>query len=247
MKRLSTLLLIAALTGATELATAARPAHAGSLQVAPVLIDQTTDAPSGGVTLRDVGDRPINVQLRVFRWTQENGADRLTPTDDVVVSPPMITLTPRTDYVVRVVRQTRRPALGEESYRLLVDELPDPAMRAPGTVALLIRQSIPVFFAAPGRSPPNVGWRLVQSGREKSLEATNRGDRRLRVADLAIVDGHGNRVSFGPGLKGYVLGRSSVRWQLPQSGGIGRLRGGLFVTAQTDGGVVRVPLDATRP
>lgn len=243
MKRLSTLIL----AGAALLATAAMPARAGSLQVAPVLIDQTTEAPVGGVTLRDVGDKSVGVQLRVFRWTQENGEDRLTPTDDVVVSPPMITLTPRTDYVVRVVRQARRPAIGEESYRLLIDELPDPTTRVPGTVALLIRQSIPVFFAAPERSPSNVRWRLGQNERGKAIEATNQGDRRLRVADLAIVDAHGNRVSFGQGLNGYVLGRSSVRWQLPQSGGIGRLRGALFVTARTDDGVIRVPLDATRP
>lgn len=217
-------------------------ARAGSLQVAPVLIDQTTEQ-AAALSLRDVGDRPVAVQLRVFRWSQENGEDKLTPTDDVVVSPPMTTLQPRADYVVRVVRQVRRPAVAEESYRLLVDELPDPATRVVGGVALLVRQSIPVFFSAPTRTMPNVRWRLVGS----TLEGSNSGDRRLRVSELAVVDEHGGRISFGPGLRGYVLGHSSVRWQLPQSGGVGRLRGRLFVAAKTEGGAIRVPLEAARP
>lgn len=216
-------------------------AGAGSLQVAPVLIDQTTEQ-AAALTLRDVGDRPVSVQLRVFRWSQENGEDKLTPTDDVVVSPPMTTLQPRADYVVRVVRQVRRPASAEESYRLLVDELPDPATRAAGGVSLLVRQSIPVFFSSPSRTAPNVQWRLAGS----TLEGTNTGDRRMRVSEVSIVDEHGGRISFGPGLRGYVLGHSSVRWQLPQSGGVGRLRGRLFVTAKTEGGAIRVPLDAAR-
>lgn len=226
-------------TGAFLVAAAA---HAGSLQVAPVLIDQT-NGPTAALTLRDVGDRPVSVQLRVFHWSLENGEDKLTPTDDVVVSPPMTTLRPGVDYVVRVVRQVRRPAKGEESYRLLVDELPDPAIRAAGGVSLLVRQSIPVFFSAPTRSAPDVKWRLVGS----RLEGSNAGDRHIRISELSVVDERGGKISFGPGLRGYVLGHSSVRWQLPQSGGVGRLQGRLFVTAKTESGAIRVPVDAARP
>lgn len=215
-------------------------ASAGSLQIAPVLVDQTTA--TAALTLRDVGDRPVSVQLRVFRWSQEDGADRLTPTDDVVVSPPMTTLRPRTDYVVRVVRQAPGPAVAEESYRLLVDELPDPAIRAAGGVSLLVRQSIPVFFAAPTRGPASVRWTLAGS----SLEASNAGERRMRISDLTVVGEQGGSLSFGPGLQGYVLGGSSVRWQLPQRGGVKSLRGRLFVTAKTEGGAIRVPVDITR-
>ena len=47
----------------------------------------------------------------------------LTPTNDVVASPPLASLQPNTDYTVRVVRTRKDPAVKEEAYRLLVDEL----------------------------------------------------------------------------------------------------------------------------
>jgi len=77
------------------------------------------------VTLRNEGTTPINAQIRVFRWSLVNGQEKLEPTDDVVASPPSVTLTPKGQYIARIVRVSKQPVAGEESYRLLVDQLPD--------------------------------------------------------------------------------------------------------------------------
>ena len=114
---------------------AAGTVDAASLQVAPVLLDLPAPGNTATITLRNTDVEPITAQLRVFRWTQRDGAERLEPTDDVVASPPVVQLRPRQDYTVRVVRVAGGSAGGEAAFRLVVDELPKPN-RAPGTVAM---------------------------------------------------------------------------------------------------------------
>src|SRR5262245_42609749 len=112
-------------------------ALAASFQVAPLLLEVTAPGPAPPLTLRNTGSSPIATQIRVFRWSQEDGNERLAPTEDVVASPPAAELHPGQDYVVRVVRLTKSPVAGEEAYRLLIDELPEVSQR-PRTVNFVV-------------------------------------------------------------------------------------------------------------
>jgi fimbrial chaperone protein len=190
---------------------AASGASAASLQVAPVLLEVVAPGAAATVTLRNNGDKPIATQVRVFRWIQEAGGERLEPTEDVVASPPAVELQPAQDYVARVVRVTKKPIAGEEAYRLFIDELPE-APQGRRTVSLVVRHSIPLFFDAPGSSAPEAAWRVTQNGHAVSLSAVNGGDRRLRLASVRIGDAAGKSISLGPGLVGYALGRSAMTW-----------------------------------
>lgn len=139
-------------------ALAAAPASAGaaSLQVAPVLVEVRAPGAASTVTLRNEGPRPINAQARVFRWRQLNGEDVLEPTEAVVASPPIVALASRVDYAVRVVRTSRQPVAAEEAYRLVIDELPDASRARSGTVSLVLRHSIPVFFMPENGGSPKL-------------------------------------------------------------------------------------------
>jgi fimbrial chaperone protein len=186
---------------------------AASLQVTPVLLDIAAPAAAATVTLRNTGAAPITSQIRVFRWIQEAGRERLEPTADVVASPPAAQLRPGQDYVVRVVRLAKNPVAGEEAYRLLIDELPEVSQR-PRTVNFVVRHVLPLFFAAPARSVSEVTWRVTQRGRALFLTAVNAGDRRVRLASLRFGSGT-STVSLGPGLAGYALGHSAMSWTAP--------------------------------
>src|SRR6266508_5911005 len=73
-------------------------AAAATLQVAPVLVEVMAPSMASTLTLRNDGRDPVFAQIRVFRWTQEGGQERLEPTDEVVASPPSVTLARNTDY-----------------------------------------------------------------------------------------------------------------------------------------------------
>jgi fimbrial chaperone protein len=204
----------AVLAAAFAAATLSGPwASAASLRVSPVTLEARGGARATSITLVNDEKRPLNVQVRVFKWTQADGADRLEPTTDVVASPPAVTLAPGAEYVVRVVRTSRAPMTGEESYRLFVDELPDPAAARAGQIAIVMRHSLPVFFSDP-TAEPRVSWRVERTPQGQVLVARNSGGRRLRIADLELKDTAGAVVHRRAGLSGYVLAGSEMRWPL---------------------------------
>jgi fimbrial chaperone protein len=216
--------------------------QAASLQVAPVLVEVPAPGATATLKLRNEGAKPLDAQIRIFRWSQVDGADSLTPTDDVVASPPQASLRPNTDYTVRIVRTVKQPVAKEESYRLLVDELPDPTAGAPATVNIALRYSIPVFFTAPGGSAPKLSFDLQQRANKPVIVVSNAGDRRIRLAKLKFTDGKGAVANFGDGLAGYVLGHSSRGFAVP-AGAKGFGSGGVVsMSAQSDSG----PFEAKR-
>lgn len=216
---------------------ACAPAGAGSLQVEPVLVDITAPGAASTVTVRNEDTTPINAQIRVFKWSIVNGKEQLSPTDDVVASPPSVTLAPKAQYVVRIVRMSKQPVVGEESYRLLVDQLPDLSQQRNGAVNLMVRYSIPVFFGASNKKNPTVTWSVAPNGDKITLTARNSGERRLRISALTLRDAGGKSLSFGSGLAGYALGQSAVSWTVPRRDFT--TNGSISVTGQSDGGPIQ--------
>jgi len=214
--------------------------QAASLQVAPVSVEVPAPGAAATLKLRNEGNRPLDAQIRIFQWTQVDGVDTLTPTNDVAASPPLASLRANTDYTIRVVRTKKEPVAKEEAYRLLVDELPAPATTQATSVNIALRYSLPVFFTASGGTAPKLTWELQQRANKPVIVASNSGDRRVRLSKLKFTDRKGGVANFGDGLAGYVLGHSTKIFAVPANvRGFGA--GGLAsISAQSDVGPIDV-------
>ncbi|WP_109480167.1 molecular chaperone [Paraburkholderia sp. C35] len=214
MSVLHRFLKAAACAGAAALSISA--AHAATLQISPVMVDLPAGAISSGLTLRNSGDKPIYGQVRVFRWSQANGDDALTPTQDVVASPPLIEINARGEQLVRLVRTT--PALdgAEQTYRVLIDELPEPDDTQANGVAIRLRYSVPVFVEAGNGQigEPKLAWHIQRNDAGMTLVVENAGRRRAQIASVELVNSAGEAVEINKGLLGYALAGSGRQWQL---------------------------------
>jgi fimbrial chaperone protein len=210
-------------------------ASAGALRVSPVVLDLPIPAAAGSIRLQNAGEGQVAVQARIMRWTQVNGTDRLLPTKDVAISPPIFEMKPNATQVVRIVRTSRSPRVAEESYRILIDEIPNGEPTSSG-VRLAVRHSIPVFFAAPGSRAGRLQWSIERIDGKWYCVVTNEGDRRVRISGLEIKPSGRAASSFGAGLVGYVLGRSSMRWPIPDNAFRVTARELVSVSALTDNG-----------
>jgi fimbrial chaperone protein len=188
------------------------PAEAATISIAPVTLDIPVPRNSGKLTLQNRGSDELAIQLRIFRWEQKDGQDSLVPTKDVVASPPMAKFKSDTRYTVRVVRVAKTPVRGEESYRLLIDQLPKPAAASGSQVNFLIRQSIPVFFAEDHEARPALRWRAVLDKNDLVVTAQNLGGRRARLSNLRLETPVGIVGPPRDGLAGYVLAASAAKW-----------------------------------
>jgi len=213
-------------------------ADAASLQVEPVLIEIAAPGATSTIKLRNEGASPLVAQLRVYRWSQKDGIEKLEPTDAVVASPPAATLSQGSSQVVRLVRMAKEPVQREESYRLLIDQLPNASAQRSGSVNLIIRHSIPVFFKPREQGGASITWSAQVLRNNLVVTAQNNGDRRLRIAALQVRDAKGSSVSFGNGLVGYALGGSTMRWTTPLGKQSFSQGGPAVISAQGDSGAV---------
>lgn len=127
-------------------------AVAGVFSVSPVRIYMTPRDRAVAVTLTNEGDSPNVLQADLNSWTQDaDGTDRLTPTDDLILSPPIIKLAPRSRQVVRLALLRPADPARQLTYRLIVREVPEASadgmkgIRVPIALAL----SMPVFITPP--------------------------------------------------------------------------------------------------
>ncbi len=225
---------------ALNLLAMATAASAASLQVSPVNIEVPSPGTASTVELVNLGKDQINAQVRIFEWKQIDGKDELVPTRDVVASPPALKMTAGKKSVIRIVRTNKAPVQGEETYRLVVDEIPSASKPRETGVNFAVRYSIPVFFNAAGVAN-DVAWTArIEKGRLR-LTAHNSGDRRLRVSSLRATTKSGAAIKISDGLAGYVLGQSSRDWSVKLGGKSVAPGTSIMITAQGDNG----PIEAT--
>lgn len=232
--------VVRTLAGLIAAALASSAACAADLRVAPSTVEAPPGAQTATIAVINGDPKPLAIQVRVMRWTQQGGQETLAPTQDVVASPPFATLQPSQRYLVRLVRTTKSalPA-GEESYRVLIDELPGQNKVPSGTIDLVLRHSVPVFFSASSDRMAKVSWTIVRDGQGAWLSGQNAGERRLRLADVTL-DENGSVFYKRPGLVGYVLPGAEMRWAL----GSKVPAGGVHMSAMADTGPIDVTVSA---
>ncbi|WP_277961811.1 fimbrial biogenesis chaperone [Pseudomonas sp. RIT-To-2] len=207
---------------------------AATLQVAPVKVDFTQGQNAAGLALDNPGDTPVYGQVRVFRWDQDANGDVLSPSPEVVASPPIIQLAGHGQQLIRLIRvQAGNPAV-EQSYRLLIDEIPPPGSDQPVGVAIRMRYSVPVFVAPARTAPVSLAWRVVRDAGQWQLRLANNGQRHTQVGALSLVDSAGHALQVSKGLLGYALAGHARQWPLPAASPA-RLDGPLLIKVNLDG------------
>lgn len=227
-RRIAAIGLVAAAMGDATAALAG-----ASMQIAPILVDLEAPAAASTIDLTNQALQPASIQVRVFAWTQADGKEGLTPTNDVVASPPFATIASGAKLSIRVIRATQRPVKAEEAYRVVIDQLPEATGNGKAIVSMLLRQVLPVFFAAANRTPPEIAWSIQKTDKGYALFAHNSGDRRLRIVNAILILPDHRSIKMSSGLLGYVLGHSDMSWAIP-----GRAQGlvpGASATIHADG------------
>jgi fimbrial chaperone protein len=124
----------------------ATTARAASFTVNPVQVFLTAGSRSALVTIRNETDQPLRFQLSVVNWNQApDGQMQTSPTQDVVIFPPLLTLQAKEERKIRV-GVTVPPGSAEKTYRMFVEELPTEQDTSNG-VRMLTKMGIPIFLA----------------------------------------------------------------------------------------------------
>lgn len=202
------------------LTLAGASACASGLQVAPVSLTLQPAQHANGLWLSNTGTDLLHAQVRVYRWTQADGADQLTPSQELVISPPMLGVKPGERQLVRVIRVGAPPSgndAPEAAYRLAIDELPLPEAGKKG-LQFVLHYSVPVFIEPEGAAQvkPTLHWTLQREGNHAVVVVSNSGTGHAQLSDVEYINRAGSRTAIADGLLGYVLPGATMRWTLKQ-------------------------------
>jgi len=199
-------------------------ATAANLQVSPISLEFSPREQAQGIWLSNSGTTPLRAQVRVQQWSQTDNQDQLAATRELAASPPAVDIPPGEKQLVRIIRlQPAQPAL-EQTYRLIIDELP--AATADGSMPpglqFLLRYSVPVFIGvedpAPATGKPSdisqLAASLQAAAQPATLTVKNTGRKRVKISQLVHVDAAGKRTPLASGLLGYVLAGQQMQWPL---------------------------------
>jgi fimbrial chaperone protein len=196
----------------------AGPVVAANLQISPVMIQLRAGQGATGINMQNLGEVAVYGQVRVYQWDQKDGDDVLTPTQDVVASPPIIQIGAKSSQIIRLVRRSEQLPAGELTYRILIDEIPKDDGPASG-VDIRLRYSVPMFvLPADDRGAPALAWAVFKKDGVWMLRVRNSGTQRAQIGALELSNAAGKQFEIASGLFGYVLAGKVREWRLPTSG-----------------------------
>lgn len=200
---------------------AAGPAAAGSFSISPIRADLSARQRTEALTVRnESADQQVVVQASVVAWSQADGQDVLTDTRDVIVTPPVFTMAPNAQQIVRVAVRRQADPKRELTYRLILQEVPPEASRNFTGLQVALRLSLPVFVAPLESSAPDLRWSAAwRSDGSLEVSAQNAGNINSQIVDFTIEPKQLPKGVASAALKNsvvkYVLPGSTMSWRLP--------------------------------
>lgn len=191
-------------------------AGAANLQISPVTISLHAGQGAAGVSLQNLGEAPVYGQVRVYLWEQKDGDDVLTPTQEVVASPPIIQIGPKSSQIIRLVRRAEQAPPTELCYRVLIDEIPHDDGTPNSGVDIRLRYSVPLFaLPADERGVPALLWTVYKKDGDWMLRVRNTGVLHAQIGSLTLSNRAGQPFVIAQGLFGYALAGRTREWRLP--------------------------------
>lgn len=195
---------------------------AASLQVAPISVAFSPQEKAKEIWLTNTSERPIRAQTRVLIWSQVAGQDQVNPTRDLVASPSITEIKAGEQQLIRIIRIAPQNTAVEQTYRLLIDELPSSGQADAQTgLQLLLQYSIPVFIQPTDSITMRNGLTLLNQVnfqyQNQQLIVKNNAKSHIRISELTYINPNGERIPLINGLVGYALAGQSMRWDIPES------------------------------
>lgn len=127
------------------------------------------------------------MQLEAMLWEQKDGKDIYTPTRDILATPPIFTILPKSSQIVRIGFRQQPDKFRELAYRLFLQEIPMMAGTS-GEVQVALRFGIPIFIAPfDTSSKPVLDWRIMSaSNKGLQVEAVNRGNIHVQISHIVL-------------------------------------------------------------
>lgn len=182
------------------------PVQAGVFSVLPVRIYMNPRDRAVAVTITNEGDEEVVLQADLNDWKQKaDGTEEQTPTEDLILSPPIIKLAPKARQVVRLARVGASDATRQLTYRMILREVPEAVSNRDKNVqmSIALALSMPVFITPPTAKRVMTCGATRMDGRTLDISCANTGTAYAQVREVVLRSGDQQLARFEGGT--YIL------------------------------------------
>ncbi len=191
-------------------------ANAAGWEIDPVRIELSTQQQTAALSVKNTTNQSTSIQIQAVTWSQRDGKDIYVPTKELLVSPPIVTIAPRSEQIVRVALRRDANAAKELTYRLNMQELPAKQSANFTGVKVALRVTLPVFVQSlKGGAMPKMEWDILRM-QEDQLKVTlrNTGNAHVQISDFALYVPGNDKSIAGESGSSYVLEGQTHEWLL---------------------------------
>lgn len=211
-------------------------AMAGSFSISPTRLELAPGQRAAVVTIRNADSVPLTVQTQLVSWSQAEGEDVYVDTREILATPPVFTIPPNGEQVVRVALRTPPGATNEQAYRVFFQEVPQEAKADVNTLNIALRVGIPLFVVSKEKAAGKLEWKLLSREDGKlQVEASNIGNAHVQVTGFELsLTGTSERLPV-EGMR-YVLPGSRVSWTVDPPANLASAPASAWVIGTSDQG-----------
>jgi fimbrial chaperone protein len=192
---------------------------AAEWNVDPVRVELSPQQQTAAIIVRNESDQPSSIQIEAVAWSQVNGLDVYTPTRELLVSPPIATIPPKTDQVIRVALRRSADPSKELAYRINLQELPTGQTAETTGVQVALRIGLPVFVQSEkGDAAPKMAWSVARvSDSQLRVQVRNHGNAHVQISDFSLRAAGTTQAVTSESASSYVLAGQTREWLLNTS------------------------------
>ncbi len=180
-------------------------ALAGDFRLIPIMLDFPAGVKSGVITLINEGVEKNSFQLTAAEWLQDkDGKDSFVGAPGLIYYPKIVTIDPGQRQVIRIGLKGPVSAV-ERTYRLFIEEMPDPQKVKKG-VSVLIRFGAPLFVKPANEVLKGTIEHIALSHGTVSATVKNSGTVHFRIKNVVFTgkSADGNEI-FSQEVEGWYL------------------------------------------
>ena len=191
-------------------------AAAASWNVDPVRVELSPAQQTAAITITNEADQPTSIQIQVVAWSQVDGKDVYIPTRELLVSPPIVTIAPKGEQIIRVALRQQADATSELAYRINLQELPTAPTSNVSAVQVALRIGLPVFVQSQkGDAAAKMTWKVARmSDSLLKVGVRNEGNAHIQISDFSLYAPGGEQPLTGEAGSSYILAGQAHEWLL---------------------------------
>lgn len=158
------------------------------LDIQPIKIYFDARSRIDKLTIKNVSDEDLSLQVRVFAWSQDaNGRDQYEETTDIIIFPKIMKVLKDEEKFIRVGTNLT-PSGDEKTYRIYIEEIhvASPKTDEGATVRMAMKIGVPIFISPLKSNPKGSIQSFSMSNGRPIVEVKNTGNIHLIITSFNI-------------------------------------------------------------